>query len=153
MRRFTARGGWWVAAQGVVMSAIFVAWMAWGGSWGVVAGVAGFTVAFVGAVLGVAGLGYLGRNLTPYPVPREGTVLVDRGPYAVVRHPIYGGLVLVGLGISIADANPVAIGLSVGLGVLFTAKAGHEERHLERDVAGYADYRRRVRGRILPWIP
>ena len=41
----------------------------------------------------------------------------------------------------------------VGLGVLFTAKAGHEERHLERDVAGYADYRRRVRGRILPWIP
>ena len=153
VRRFTERGGWWVAAQGVLMGAIIVAWMAWGGSWGVAVTVAGFAIALGGAVLALAGLGFLGRNLTPYPVPREGTVLVDRGPYAVVRHPIYGGIVIAALGLSIADANPVAAGLSGALAVLFTLKAGHEERQLERVVAGYADYRHRVRGRIFPFIP
>jgi protein-S-isoprenylcysteine O-methyltransferase Ste14 len=86
-------------------------------------------------------------------IQRErGHRVVDRGPYACVRHPGYAGPMLAQL------ALPLALGSLLGLapaalGCLFLAlRAFHEERRLVRELAGYAEYTARVRFRILPHV-
>ena len=81
-----------------------------------------------------------------------GQKVVSTGPYAVVRHPMYATALLMILGI------PVALGSWWGLLVfaaLLPALAWRlldEERVLLRDLDGYADYRRKVRFRLIPLV-
>jgi protein-S-isoprenylcysteine O-methyltransferase Ste14 len=78
--------------------------------------------------------------------------VIDTGPYAVVRHPMYvGGLVLVA-------GIPLALGSLVGL-VTFPPFAAmivwrllDEERFLVGHLAGYAAYRRKTRHRLIPYV-
>lgn len=134
------------------MAAIVGALVVAGNSWGTWATLLGGGLALAGAGFAICGLGVLGPNLTPFPSPRQGTTLVDTGPYAVVRHPIYGGLVVGCLGAAFIDANLLAAALSVGLGVLFSFKATVEEAHLREQVAGYSEYCSRVRWQIVPLV-
>jgi protein-S-isoprenylcysteine O-methyltransferase Ste14 len=82
----------------------------------------------------------------------RGQRVVDTGPYAVVRHPMYASAVLYLLGM------PLLLGSWCGLLVvpLFVAgiarRAVSEERLLERELPGYADYMKRVRRRLVPGV-
>jgi protein-S-isoprenylcysteine O-methyltransferase Ste14 len=86
-------------------------------------------------------------------IQRErGHHVVDRGPYAFVRHPGYAGPMLAHL------ALPLALGSLLGLlpallgcGLL-GLRAVYEERRLARELTGYAEYAARVRFRILPRV-
>lgn len=81
----------------------------------------------------------------------EGQPLVDRGPYAVVRHPMYAGALLM------LAVTPVALGswwaelAVVPLVAAIAARLLDEERYLGAHLAGYEDYRRRVRYRLVPY--
>jgi len=78
--------------------------------------------------------------------------VVSTGPYAIVRHPMYvGGLVYLG-------ATPLALGSLWGL-IPITAilplliwRLLDEEHYLARELPGYADYQRRVRYRLVPFV-
>jgi len=152
MRRFTEIGGWWVVAQVVLLAAVSAAWLLWGDDWGAAAQVAGVALVVGGAVLIVGGFVALRRHLSPYPEPLPHATLVVGGVYRFVRHPIYGGIVLGGFGLSLADGNPAGLALTLALGVLFYGKSGFEERRLIERFPEYAIYRERVRCRLLPWI-
>jgi protein-S-isoprenylcysteine O-methyltransferase Ste14 len=84
--------------------------------------------------------------------PKRGHRVIDRGPYAVVRHPIYAGAFLTALG------TPLVLGSAWGLVgsavlILLTARrAVLEERFLAEGLPGYRDYARRVRWRAVPWL-
>ena len=82
--------------------------------------------------------------MTAYPRPSEEATLVERGPYGVVRHPIYVAGLLLFLGYGLLASVPATVAVAV-LAVLWHFKAGVEERHLAERFPGYADYRRRVR--------
>ena len=152
MRTFTRLGGWWVVAQFTVFGLITVALFVLGEGWGEAGVVAGWIVAGTGLVLGAAGLVTLGENLSPFPTPRDDATLVARGVYCLVRHPIYGGILLGSAGVGIADGNPVVLGLTAALGVLFWFKSAHEEKRLMARFPDYAVYRGQVRHRLLPWV-
>jgi protein-S-isoprenylcysteine O-methyltransferase Ste14 len=85
----------------------------------------------------------LGSALTPYPLPNEEGTLVERGPYRLVRHPIYVGGLLVFLGYGLLASVPATAAVAV-LAVLWHFKASVEERHLTERFPGYEGYRRRV---------
>jgi protein-S-isoprenylcysteine O-methyltransferase Ste14 len=78
--------------------------------------------------------------------------VVETGPYAWVRHPMYSGA-LIGL-----VGTPVALGswwglLAVGaLAAVIVWRLLDEERYLAGNLAGYADYRRKVRRRLVPGV-
>ena len=152
MGSFADRGGWWVAAQGLLLVASATAWVLWGGGWGVVAVAAGLALTVAGAVLAGSGMVTLGRNLSPYPAPVPHAALVERGPYRLVRHPIYGGLILGTAGLSLTDGNWPGLVLASGLAALFLGKSRFEERNLQALVPGYAAYRRRVRRLFIPGL-
>jgi protein-S-isoprenylcysteine O-methyltransferase Ste14 len=112
----------------------------------------GAVLAGAGGALAGGGFLALGRQITPYPHPLPDAVVVARGAYRLARHPIYGGIVLGTAGVSLADGNWPGLALAVALLALFWGKSGFEERRLSAHVAGYDDYRRRVRRRLIPWV-
>jgi protein-S-isoprenylcysteine O-methyltransferase Ste14 len=86
----------------------------------------------------------LGDSLTPYPRPPKDGVLVEAGPYRLVRHPVYVAGSLVFLGAALAASVAATIGALL-LALLWHFKARVEERHLSERFPGYAAYKRRVR--------
>ena len=79
-----------------------------------------------------------------------GQTVISSGPYALVRHPMYSGGLLLFLGI------PVALGSWWGL-VLFVPMLGliiwrllDEERYLSTHLPGYRDYCAKVTHRLIP---
>jgi protein-S-isoprenylcysteine O-methyltransferase Ste14 len=93
----------------------------------------------------------LGRNLTPLPRPRDDAALVESGIYAKVRHPIYAGLILAGLGWSTLTRSLPAVAVAVVLAVYLDAKSRREEAWLTERYAAYAAYIGRTR-RFLPGV-
>jgi protein-S-isoprenylcysteine O-methyltransferase Ste14 len=148
------RGEGWVAIQGLLLAAVAVAGLA-GPMWTGVARLATSGVGVVliagGLALGVIGARDLGGALTPMPRPRDSAELVETGVYALVRHPIYGGLVIAAVGWGLLTASAAALGLAVVLLGFFEGKSRREEVWLERRYPGYAAYRARTR-RLIPWI-
>ncbi|HEX8940058.1 MAG TPA: methyltransferase [Candidatus Limnocylindrales bacterium] len=148
------RGEGWVAIQAVLLAGIglsILAGPAVSGPARLAAAAVGVLLLAAGGALGLAGLVGLGRSLTAFPAPRPDGELVTGGAYRLVRHPIYGGLVLGGLGWSSLGASPAALLLSAALLGFFDLKARREEAWLVEAYAGYAAYRRRTR-RLIPWL-
>jgi len=144
------RGGIWVIVQSVLMLAVIVLGVGKSGDWtrtGVI--IAGVLLFMVGGVLGVAGVMVLGRNRTPYPRPREGSELVQRGIYRLVRHPLYTSVMLSSFGWALIWQSPPALIAALLLVPFFRAKARREECWLRETFSGYADYARRV----PPFLP
>lgn len=103
------------------------------------------------ALLGLAWRS-LGPSFSPYPVPLSAGTLVVRGPYRWVRHPIYGGLMMVAFGAGLLVADWLVLGLAAGLSVLLWAKATAEESYLAAHYHEYASYRAQVPRQFLPFL-
>ena len=78
------------------------------------------------------------------PAPGRGAVLVDRGPYAVIRHPMYSGLLVACGGLLLHDFRLWRLLVWVALATVLAVKAAVEERILLRDLPGYDAYRERT---------
>ena len=78
--------------------------------------------------------------------------VVSSGPYRWIRHPGYAGLLLANLTMPVFLDSRWAF-LSVGfLMVVLVIRTALEDRVLQDELAGYADYARRVRYRLLPGV-
>jgi protein-S-isoprenylcysteine O-methyltransferase Ste14 len=143
------RGEGWVVLQLALLGLAGLAVLLdhrWGG-W---AWVAGGVVGAGGLVLLALSARDLGRALTPFPLPNRAG-LAEHGVYGRVRHPMYGGVLLLAAGWSVALA-PLGLVPTVLLVAVFDLKARREEAWLETVYPGYGDYRARVRRRLLPGL-
>jgi protein-S-isoprenylcysteine O-methyltransferase Ste14 len=82
----------------------------------------------------------------------RGHVVATNGPYRYVRHPGYVGLILFEFGISTLLASWWAIVAGGVCALLIIIRTALEDRTLQAELAGYADYARQVRYRLLPGI-
>lgn len=82
----------------------------------------------------------------------RGHRVIDTGPYAVVRHPMYSGAVLYFAAIALLLGSWWGLVLSPAFLVLFAVRASIEERALASGLPGYADYLARVRYRLVPGV-
>ena len=148
------RGEGWVALQLLLGAAIagcgFVG-IYWSGSPASFLGVLGLLIAVAGALLLILGVLSLGRSFTPLPRPRAHTRLRQGGIFRLVRHPVYGGAILIGLGWSLAEA-PLGLVPTVLLALLFDLKARREEAWLIERFPEYAAYRTHTPRRFVPWL-
>ena len=119
--------------------------------------VALFVVGIVLMVLGIALRAWsvivLGRNFTVYVQVRDEQPVVDTGPYRLLRHPSYTGLLLVCLGIGLALGNWLAlVVVVVAPTIAILVRIRVEERAL---LAGIGEPYRRfmaTRKRLIPWV-
>ncbi len=78
--------------------------------------------------------------------------VISTGPYAIVRHPMYAGVLVMVAGV------PLALDSLFGLAVLALAlpvlawRMLDEEKLLKKDLPGYAEYMQKVRYRLIPYI-
>lgn len=149
------RGEYWVIAQGFlfVLIAVGPQTAPWLPTWDAsgLGTIAGLALLLCGGALAMSALVRLGPNLTPLPYPKDDATLVETGPYSIVRHPIYSGLILGGFGWAITVHGFLALAYAIGLLVFFDLKSRREERWLTEKFAGYADYRTRVR-KLVPFV-
>jgi protein-S-isoprenylcysteine O-methyltransferase Ste14 len=78
--------------------------------------------------------------------------LVSTGPYAVVRHPMYSGALLMLVGVPIALGSWWALLAVLALTGAIVSRLLVEERVLASELPGYAEYRERVRHRLIPFV-
>jgi protein-S-isoprenylcysteine O-methyltransferase Ste14 len=114
---------------------------------------AGTALTAVGVAFAIVARLYLGRNWSAAPRIKRDHDLVRRGPYRLVRHPIYTGMLVASIGTAIAFGQLRHLFALPLLVVGFWLKARSEERLLlgkfgER----YCAYRLDVRGAIIPYL-
>jgi protein-S-isoprenylcysteine O-methyltransferase Ste14 len=146
------RGEGWVALQFALLAAIVAAGLlgpAWPRTPREILEPVGLLVLGAGAGVLALGVAALGRSLTPLPRPLASATLCRRGIYRRARHPIYGGLLTIAVGWSLAEA-PLALPLAALLGVVLALKSRSEEAWLLARYPGYADYRDSTPARFLP---
>ena len=111
---------------------------------GDIAVIAGYVVLF----LSLRENPWAARNIAIEP----GQTVVSTGLYAVVRHPMYLGVMLIYGSAPLALGSYWALLPALFLLSLVIARTVNEEQVLLRDLAGYREYMDRVRWRLVPWI-
>ncbi len=146
----------WLAGQGVLFLLAFVVLPRADGGPGRVdvpgSRVVGTAVFGLGVLLALVSFGFLGRQLVPQPTPVPDGRLVDRGPYGLVRHPIYTAVLLLIVGGLSRTPSAAGALLTLASALFFDRKSAHEERLLTAAYPGYADYCRRVPWKLLPGV-
>jgi protein-S-isoprenylcysteine O-methyltransferase Ste14 len=96
---------------------------------------------------------HLGRLWSDWVVKKAGHHVVDTGPYRLVRHPIYLGLILAALATAIEKGTSFALLGAATMTVAFYRKARREERFLRAELGenSYDAYARKT-AMLVPFI-
>lgn len=84
--------------------------------------------------------------------PDRNQMVVAGGPYRFVRHPAYAGAILFELAVPVLLASWWCLAASALTVFLLVLRTALEDRALQSELAGYADYSRRVRYRLWPGV-
>jgi protein-S-isoprenylcysteine O-methyltransferase Ste14 len=109
---------------------------------------AGDALLLAGTAWAVWSLRFLGRNLSVLAQARD---VVDRGPYRLVRHPLYAGEIVSGLGLALCVGTVPAFAVWLALCGLQAYRALREEQVLLGALPGYRGYRARTAA-LLPGL-
>jgi protein-S-isoprenylcysteine O-methyltransferase Ste14 len=83
---------------------------------------------------------------------QQGQRVIDTGPYAIVRHPLYASALLFLTGLPLLLGSWIGLALSSVFILGMGWRAVHEEQTLLAELQGYGDYVRRVRYRFVPYV-
>lgn len=78
--------------------------------------------------------------------------LISTGPYAIIRHPMYAGIIPMFLAMPLALGSYWAVLFMLPVFAIIIARTLNEEEVLRRDLPGYGDYCKKVRWRLIPYI-
>ena len=78
--------------------------------------------------------------------------VVSSGPYALIRHPGYAGVLLAHMALPFALGSSWALVPASIATIFFVARTSREDRTLRDHLAGYREYQARVRWRLLPGV-
>ena len=116
-----------------------------------------------GVVIGAA-LVFLAAYLVYAEVLRENTYLsrtigvqedqkvIDTGLYGIVRHPMYAATLLLFLAMPLVLGSLVSFAVFLAYPLIIAGRIRHEEMLLERELAGYSDYKQKEKYRLIPYI-
>jgi protein-S-isoprenylcysteine O-methyltransferase Ste14 len=148
------RGEGWVVIQSAVLLAAAASAVA-GPRWPQAAEpwlrIAGIVLESAGVGMFLASRIALGRSFTPLPRPRARSALHRTGIYARARHPLYGGLLVAGVGLSL-HRSPIVLAPTAVLAGVFWLKTIREEAWLTERYPEYPEYRRATPHRFIPWV-
>ena len=151
---FWSRGGGWVVTQfplvgaaavisrkGPRLPALLARVVRWPGA----------LLFVLGWTLHLVGVASLGRQLTTLTKPRPNVRVEQGGAYKLVRHPIYGGVVVGVLGWALFHGRWSGLAAWLIVAVFFDQKANREERWLLAHRPDYPAFQARVR-KLIPWV-
>lgn len=144
-----------IAWSGIMFLAAFVAaglnyrfqWMTLP-NWVVIAA----TVVFLAAYLMYAEVLRENRYLSRTVEIQKDQKVIDTGLYGVVRHPMYSATLFLFLAMGLVLGSPVSFVILLLYIPIIAKRMKNEEKVLEEGLEGYADYRSRVRYKVIPFV-
>ena len=91
---------------------------------------------------------YLSRTIEV----QENQKVIDTGLYGIVRHPMYMATTVLFLAMPLVLASPISFLIMLGYIPVIAKRIENEEKVLEEGLEGYAEYKKKVKYRILPYI-
>lgn len=83
---------------------------------------------------------------------QENQQVIDTGLYGVVRHPMYMSTLLLFLSMPLVLGSVMSFAIMLLYIPIIARRIRGEERVLEAGLAGYAEYRKRVRYKVIPFV-
>ena len=78
--------------------------------------------------------------------------VIDTGLYGIVRHPMYMSTLLLFLSMPLVLGSVISFGIMLFYIPIIAKRIRNEEQVLETGLAGYADYKKRVRYKVIPFV-
>ena len=83
---------------------------------------------------------------------QENQKVIDTGLYGIIRHPMYTATILLFLAMPLVLGSWVSFAIMLLFPVVIFFRIRNEEKVLEEGLAGYREYKQKVRYRLLPFI-
>lgn len=83
---------------------------------------------------------------------QEGQQVIDTGLYGVVRHPMYAATLLLFLAMPLVLGSAISLVVFLAYPLLIAKRIRNEEQVLEAELPGYAQYKQKVRYRLVPFV-
>jgi len=100
---------------------------------------------FIGSIIMLLAVKELGRNLSPFPIPKTNSKLTTTGVYSVFRHPMYYSLLFISIGIFFTKLTIYYLGLTIILILIIKSKIILEEYYLNKKFKDYFIYKDKVK--------
>ena len=91
---------------------------------------------------------YLSRTIEV----QENQKVVDTGLYGIVRHPMYAATVFLFLSMALVLNSPISFVIMLVYIPIIMKRTVSEEEFLEKELEGYAEYKKKVKYRIIPFV-
>jgi protein-S-isoprenylcysteine O-methyltransferase Ste14 len=105
-----------------------------------------------GLVLRVWSMRTLGSFYSRTLRTQDEQLVVDSGPYRLIRHPGYLGSLLIWIGFAFTSRSAIVVtGVAGFVGSAYARRISAEEQLLTRDLPGYGEYRGRT-WKLVPYL-
>lgn len=78
--------------------------------------------------------------------------VIDKGLYGIVRHPMYSATLLLFLSMPLVLGSVISFVIFLAYPVIIVKRIRNEEKVLEEELEGYAEYKKKVRYRLIPFV-
>ena len=91
---------------------------------------------------------YLSRTIEV----QENQTVIDTGLYGIVRHPMYGVTIILFLTMPLVLGSLISFVIFLVYPVIIAMRIRNEEKVLEEGLAGYAEYKKKVKYKVIPFL-
>lgn len=112
----------------------------------------GFLVEMAGIFLGVLSIVIMKPgNFNIRPLIKEGGILITKGPYRIIRHPMYTAQILAVIPLIVESFTYYRLIAILALTIVLVVKIEYEEKLLKQHFKGYNDYTKKTK-KLIPFI-
>ena len=83
---------------------------------------------------------------------QESQKVIDTGLYAIVRHPMYTSTILLFLSLPLVLGSLSSFVIFLMYPLIVIKRIKNEEEVLEKGLAGYSDYKKRIKYKVIPFV-
>ena len=105
----------------------------------------GILIIIIAFIIMLVSIKELGRNLSPFPRPKNNSNLVTTGIYRFTRHPMYYSLIFISIGVFIIKLSIYYLFLTISLALIIKFKIALEEKYLMNKFKNYLFYKNKVK--------
>ncbi len=83
---------------------------------------------------------------------QDGQKVIDTGLYRIVRHPMYSVTIILFLSMPLVLGSVISFAIFLTYPIIIAKRIGNEEAVLEKGLEGYAEYKKKVKYKIIPFV-
>ena len=83
---------------------------------------------------------------------QENQTVIDTGLYGVVRHPMYSVTIILFLAMPLVLGSLISFAIFLAYPVIIAKRIRNEEKVLEEGLAGYSEYKKKVKYKVIPFL-